>query len=220
MSRPPVPRLLAISDRHCLGPDTFDGWLDALADAGVDGVQLREKDLPDRELYERACRMRARLPERVAVLVNGRLDIALAAGCQGVHLPVTGLPADALRAWARERGAEVVIGRSTHGVDEVRGAREEGADYVTFGPVFSTPSKEGYGPPVGLDALREVARPGLPVLALGGIDPSRVDAVAEAGASGLAGIRGFHDRGSLEALSAVARRSFGTNQHGRFRHDA
>lgn len=224
MSRPSVPRLLAISDRAALGERPLEDWLDGLVDAGVDTVQIREKDLPDRELFGLAHRIRRRLPERVAVLVNGRLDIALAAGCQGVHLPVTGLAAGALRAWAGTLGPEILIGRSTHGVEEVLGADQEGADYVTFGPVFPTPSKARYGPPPGLDGLRAAASLGVPVIALGGVDAARLDAVAQAGATGVAGIRTFHEPAALEALREAARglfgdRSRGGRSHGRFRDD-
>lgn len=203
-----MPRLLAISDRRLLGGRPFEAWLDALAGAGVDGVQVREKDLPDREVFDLAQKARARLPERVAVLVNGRLDVALAAGCQGVHLPVSGLPADALRAWARERGSEVLIGRSAHDAEEVLRAREEGADYVTFGPVFPTPSKAKYGPPPGVEGLRAAAAQGVPVLALGGVDAGGVCAVAEAGAWGVSGIRVFHDPRALDALRGAAEDAF------------
>ncbi len=195
-----MPRLLAISDRRLLGARPFEEWLDALAAAEVDAVQIREKDLPDREVLDLARRARARLPGRVAVLVNGRLDIAMAAGCQGVHLPASGLPADALRAWARQRGVEVVIGRSTHGAEEILRAREEGVDYVAFGPVFPTPSKARHGPPLGLEGLRAASALGVPVVALGGVGAEGARAAAEAGAAGFAGIRAFHDPRSLQAL--------------------
>lgn len=204
----PVPRLLAISAGRVAveGDDPrFDAWLDRLATAGVDAVQIREKHLDDRRLLEVARRARETLPAATLVLVNGRVDIALSAGADGVHLPSTGLPVAALR---RRWGAEIRIGRSTHSVDEVVAAREAGADYVTFGPVYPTPSKAGYGPPPGLAGLRQAAATGLPVLALGGVlDAQRLAEVAATGARGAAGIRAF-EADSLAELVGRAREVF------------
>jgi thiamine-phosphate pyrophosphorylase len=101
-----------------------------------------------------------------------------------------------------------VIGVSTHGIAEVEAARRAGADYVTFGPVYPTPSKAGYGPPAGLDALRRAAAVGLPVLALGGVTPERLPELAAAGAAGAAGIRCFADEASLAAMVAGAAKAF------------
>lgn len=199
-----IPSLLAISDGLRLADSTEAlTWLDRLARAGIDGVQLREKSLDDVELFELARRLRAHLPVRVAVLVNGRLDVAIAAGCDGVHLPADGAPLTHLR---RRFGPEPLIGRSTHAPEEVETARDEGADYVTFGPVFPTPSKTAYGPPPGLEGLRRATGYGLPVLALGGIEPANLPAVAAAGAAGVAGIRCFQDPETLARVAEAGRR--------------
>lgn len=196
--------MLAISDRASLpvGPSE---WLRSLAAAGVGAVQIREKDLDDRALYGLARLARSLLPRETVLLVNGRLDVALAAGAQGTHLPADGVPSAPLR---RRFGPGVVLGRSTHRVEEVERARDEGADYVTFGPVYPTPSKARYGPPVGLEALARAAAAGLPVYALGGVTLERFGEVASTGAAGVAGIRLFQDAAALAEVVWSAREHF------------
>ncbi len=196
-----LPRLLAISDHAGGARGDFFDWLEKLARAGVDGVQIREKGLADRDLFELTRRARQVLPAGVRLLVNGRLDIAVAAGADGAHLPSTGLPVAALR---RRFGAAVLIGRSTHRPDEVERARQEGADYVSFGPVYATPSKARYGPPAGLERLSRAAALGLPIYALGGVTIARLSEVAAAGAAGAAGIRCFLDAARLPDLAREA----------------
>jgi thiamine-phosphate pyrophosphorylase len=102
----------------------------------------------------------------------------------------------------------MVLGRSTHSLAEVERARDEGADYVTFGPVFPTPSKERYGPALGLSALERAAALDIPVYALGGITLERFPAVAAAGAAGVAGIRLFQDASLLAEAVLSAREHF------------
>jgi thiamine-phosphate pyrophosphorylase len=119
-----------------------------------------------------------------------------------VHLPADGVPTAALRA---RFGAKLVLGRSTHTVDEVAREAASGADYVTFGPVFDSPGK---GRPVGLAALADAATQGVPVLALGGVGLAELQRVAEAGAAGAAGIRIFQDLALLPQVVAAAREAF------------
>jgi thiamine-phosphate pyrophosphorylase len=191
----PTFELLAISDRA--GIDIpFSEWLARLVAAGVGAVQVREKDLDDRAVYELARQARAVLP---TVLVNGRMDLALAACADGAHLPADGVPVAALR---RRFGPDVLLGVSTHSVEEVERARRDGADYVTFGPVWPTPSKERYGPPLGIGELARAARVGIPVYALGGVMLSRFGEAAAAGAAGVAGIRLFQGSSLREAVDA------------------
>lgn len=198
-------RLLAISDRAALGgEEALPAWLCGLAAAGVDAVQLREKDLADRALYGLARQARALLPPPLCLLVNGRLDLALAAGADGAHLPADGVPLAALRA---RFGPGVLLGRSTHRLEEVAEARRDGADYVTFGPVYPTPGKERHGPPPGLAGLRRAAALGIPVYALGGVTIERLGDVAAAGAAGAAGIRIFQTS-DLPALVRAAAAAF------------
>lgn len=196
--------LLAVSDRASLAAD-FAPWCSALAAAGVPALEVREKDLADRELLDFAATARAALPAPGVVLVNGRLDVALAAGADGVHLPADGLPIAPLR---RRFGTAVVIGRSTHRLAEVLRAKSDGADYITFGPVYETPSKAVFGPPVGLAALSRACAVGIPVLALGGVTLERFAELAAAGASGVAGIRLFQQREALAHIVRAARASF------------
>jgi len=150
---------------------------------GVDMIQVREKDLAALELLDLVCRVRdIAAGTRCKVLVNGRLDVALVAGIDGVHLPGDGLPAAQVRPHVR------MLGVSTHTVDEAIQAERDGADYIVFGPVFETPGKIA----VGVEALRRVAEAvRIPVLAIGGITVGNTEAVLHAGAAGVAGIRMF-----------------------------
>jgi thiamine-phosphate pyrophosphorylase len=165
--------------------------------ARVTLVQLREKNLSGRVLYELASAA-AGLARGSAtrVLVNDRADIARAAACDGVHLA-----ADSLRACVVRRafGEDFLIGVSTHALEEAREARAGGADFAVFGPVFDTPSKRAYGQPVGLEALGEAARElkAFPVVALGGVSLENAAEVLGAGAAGVAGIRLFADGQNL-----------------------
>jgi len=123
-----------------------------------------------------------------ALLINDRVDVALACDADGVHLPAHGLAvADARALLGRDR----LIGVSTHAPDEVAAATAAGADFAVFGPLFDTPAKRPYGAPLGLDALAaaRAAAPSLPLLAIGGIDATRVAAVHQHGADGVAVIR-------------------------------
>jgi thiamine-phosphate pyrophosphorylase len=166
--------------------------------ARVTLVQLREKNLSGRVLYELASAA-AGLARGSAtrVLVNDRADIARAAACDGVHLTADSLPARVVR---RAFGADFLIGVSTHALQEARAARAGGADFAVFGPVFDTPSKRAYGPPVGLEALGDAAREleAFPVVALGGVSTENAAEVLGAGAAGVAGIRLFADGQNLE----------------------
>lgn len=153
--------------------------------SGVPAVQLREKDLPAGELFSLAKDMRALTRNYHALLlINDRLDVAMACDADGVHLGEDSLPADIAR---RILGPEPLIGVSTHSLDGALAAARCGADFLTFGPVFATPSKAVYGPPKGLRSLRDICRQvPLPVYALGGIRASHQEAVLAAGAAGIA----------------------------------
>lgn len=152
---------------------------------GIRAIQLREKDLPlpvllalARELRELTARAEASL------LINGRIDVMLAVGADGVHLRSDGLPTRAVR---RVIGPRKVLGVSTHSMAEAQRAEDEGADFVTFGPVYETRSKAGYGRPVGLAALEAVCRRlRVPVYALGGITRANIREALGAGACGVA----------------------------------
>ena len=169
----------------------------AAVDADVPLVQIREKSLHARVLYELVARAaEITRGSKTRLLVNDRSDIARAAGADGVHLTTQSLPAEVVR---NIFGAEFLIGVSTHSLDEARAARAGGADFVVFGPVFETESKRAYGKPQGLDKLAEVARElgEFPVVAIGGITLDNVDECFQAGARGIAAIRLLNDKENL-----------------------
>jgi len=168
--------------------------------ARVTLVQLREKGLTGRVLFELAAAA-AHITRGSAtrVLVNDRADIARAAGCDGVHLTTSSLDAGVVR---RAFGEEFLIGVSAHTLRGARAAYAGGADFAVFGPVFDTPSKRAYGPPVGPGALTEAARSlsPFPLVALGGVGVGQVEGVLRAGAAGVAGIRLFADGQNLARI--------------------
>ena len=180
-----------ITDRRAAGGT--EALLRAVARAAaesVEWIQVREKDLPAREL----CDLTRRIVEltrsrNTQVLVNDRVDVALACGAHGAHLPGNSVAPQVLRSIVP---AGFRIGVSTHSAADVQAAEREGADFAVFGPVFATASKTGYGPPQGLDRLREAVRGvRIPVLALGGISAANAPECVAAGAAGIAAISLF-----------------------------
>jgi len=170
--------------------------MEAAVAAAVPLVQIREKSLSARVLYELTIRATAiARGSTTRLLVNDRFDIARAAGADGVHLTSRSLPARVVRSIC---GEDFLIGVSTHSLQTALDARADGADFVVFGPVFATPSKQMFGEPQGLERLREVtnALKGFPVLAIGGINLDNAADCFRAGASGIAAIRLFQDTDS------------------------
>lgn len=152
---------------------------------GLRSVQLREKDLGAAQLFEIAIELRGLTSDCGArLLINDRIDVALAVDADGVHLGRSGLPVCQAR---RILGDKRLIGYSAHSVAEALQAQKDGADYVTLGPVFHTPSKASYGEPLGMAALAEASRDmDIPVFALGGIKESSVTDVLSTGIHGIA----------------------------------
>ena len=183
-------RFYLISDRtRCAGRPLALALRQACR-AGVRAVQIREKDLETPELLALIRRVQRELDTlRPALFINGNPEVAVACGAQGIHLPERSMPVRLART-ARDRlPAGTLIGRSTHSLKAARAAEAEGADFITFGPVYDTPSKAAYGPPRGLQALSESVRAvTIPVFALGGVTPGRTKQCLEAGAHGVAAI--------------------------------
>lgn len=182
-------RTCLVTNRHAWGDD-WPAALPALAGraatAGIDLVQIREADLPGRDLGRlvAACR-RAVAGSGARVLVNDRLDVALGEGADGVHLPARGLSPVAVRAVVP---ASFLVSRSVHAVEEVTSGAVEGCDLLVFGTVFPSASKPGVAP-AGASALAAVTRASrVPVLAIGGMAEARLATVAAAGAAGVAAI--------------------------------
>jgi thiamine-phosphate pyrophosphorylase len=199
MARRSDPRFVVylVTDRRQLAPGArtvrdelaaLERWLDEAMAAGVDVIQIRERDLDAAALSACAGRVATRARgTRTTVLVNDRADVALAAGAAGVHLRAAGPPEARVRALGP---AGWVVGRSVHDLDEARA--HDAADYLLFGTMFAGGSKPDGAPVQGLPGLaRVVAVSRIPVIAIGGIDPARAGACAAAGAAGVAGIGVF-----------------------------
>ena len=180
-------------------------------------ILVREKDLTARELAsltEKSLRIAARsfakssFPTRV--LVNDRLDIAIAERAGGVHLGENSLSIGAAKQLIRSapptqaRGESFLAGVSCHSLEAAEVAQRDGADYIFFGPIFATPSKGRFGPPQGAERLEQVCRAvSIPVLAIGGIALENVAACLSAGAAGVAAIRLFQEAADLDSLRRI-----------------
>lgn len=178
--------LYLITDRHQVAPGlTLLSAVESALEAGVRSVQLREKDLSDPELLPIARDLRQLTRTYQArLLINDRVDVALAVRADGVHLGNHSLPTAKVR---EQIGPDLLIGVSTHSAAEIERAARQGADFVTFGPVYATPSKAAFGPPQGLTALSMACQVSpIPVFALGGITAENAAATRAAGAHGIA----------------------------------
>jgi thiamine-phosphate pyrophosphorylase len=167
-------RLLYVTDRGAIGDERFRRLLYELADAPGLSVSLRERDATDRSVLELASAARETLGPRVPLFLHRRLDIAFAARADGVQLPENGLPLARVRAAAPR---PLRVGISTHSAAAAAAAIDAGADRVLLGPIFQTPGKAAFGPPLGpsaLEALPPAADHRSEVYAIGGIDESRI----------------------------------------------
>jgi thiamine-phosphate pyrophosphorylase len=217
-----VPVLCYVTDRHALTGshelDASEALLDKIreaAAAGVDWIQIREKDLSGKEcalLTGRAIGCAASppgsKPGRTRILVNDRLDVALSEPAGGVHLGENSLPPGEARKLAdsRSRFEDFLVGISCHSLEAATAAAHAGANYIFFGPVFATPSKAAYGAPHGLGRLAEVCRAiPLPVVAIGGVNLDNAALCLSAGASGIAAIRLFQDAKDLASIVKTLR---------------
>jgi len=184
MSRFNEARLYLVTSQSLSRGRTTLQIVGAALEAGVRLVQLREKDLPDPEFLALATEVRAMTMDSGALLIiNDRVDTALETGADGVHLGLDDSPISA----ARERGPDLVIGASTHSVDEARRAQEQGASYINIGPLFETRTKAWGDKFLGLEGLREIsAVSGLPFTVMGGIKLDHVPDLVREGARTIA----------------------------------
>jgi thiamine-phosphate pyrophosphorylase len=198
--------------------DNFDlllARIGAAASAGIDWIQIREKDLGGRECSRLTSEALAQIKKSASaggktskLLINDRLDIALSQHADGVHLGEHSLPLGQVRSWLNTRPSRTdaqnfLVGVSCHSMEEAVNAARDGADYIFFGPVFDTPSKAVFGAPQGLGRLAEVCQSAaIPVLAIGGITLAPAADCIAAGAAGIAAIRLFQDAEDIATLVA------------------
>ena len=183
-------RLYTVTDRHQCAPTPLIEVISELLDAGVTAIQLREKDLNRDELIllaqpiAKLCRN-----YKAKLFVNTDTRVATNVGAAGVHLPANAESVSSVKA---QRNGNFSVGCSVHSLAEAEKREAEGADFLTYSPIYPTTSKPGYGPAVGVESLAEVVRRvKLPVFALGGITPARVAECLAAGAFGVAVMSGI-----------------------------
>ena len=184
MPTPDFDLYLVTDRRQTLDRDLL--WvLEQALDGGVKAIQLREKDLAGKELFELGEKTRQLCNRYDArLLINERIDVALAVEADGVQLGKTSIPIETARMLL---GPRKLIGASIHLLAEAEKAERSGADFILFGPVYFTPSKAAYGPPQGLFALKEVVEKiSLPVYAIGGIKPENIEATKRTEVRGIA----------------------------------
>lgn len=214
--------LCYVTDRHLLRSQQPSGAastgdllvrIERAVAAGVDWIQIREKGLPARELLELIRRAiavtRGGANTRARIIVNDRLDVAIAARAAGVHLGGDSIPLAEAVQWCRAGNAppDFMVGASCHHVQEAIAAERAGGNYIFFGPVYETPAKMKFGAPQGVDKLAEVCRNvQIPVLAIGGIDEENTGTCVRAGATGIAAIRLFQQPPDAASLGGVVSR--------------
>jgi thiamine-phosphate pyrophosphorylase len=182
-------KVYVITDRKLLPEGKFLDGVESALKGGVRAIQLREKDLSPAEMLDLGQEVR-RLTEKyqARLFINDRVDVALMVGADGVHLAENSVRVDEVK----NRFPQLFAGVSTHSLESAKKAEAGGADFITFSPIFDTPSKREFGPPQGLDRLKEVTEEvQIPVLALGGIKRPNVASVKGAGAYGIALISGI-----------------------------
>jgi len=208
-------RLYAVTDLKETDQTVVDKIGSAYA-GGADIAQLRSKCLSDAALLKLGRKAKAFAEKHVKLLfVNDRVDLALAIGADGVHVGQNDLPVAEIRRLAKNSGRDILVGKSTHNLEQALEAEAEGVDYIGVGPVYATPTKQGK-PPVGLELVRQVNREiKIPFVAIGGIDEYNVCQVMDAGAIRIAVVRAIFASNEVEAaarkLSKIIRE--GSKQH-------
>ena len=188
-------RLYLVTDRHQTAGRPLLSVLRRAVSAGVRAVQLRERDLPIRALRSLADDLQRELPQ-AKVLINDRVDLALALSTQGVHLRESSLPTAVVRGLLQP---SQLLGASVHSIDGALAAEQQGADFVVLGPIHDTPSKREYGAPLGLAVLEQAARGvRIPIFAIGGMTAARARDARQAGAFGVAVLSSILSAGDVE----------------------
>ena len=180
-----LPRLYLLTDRHNTSQRPLTSVISQAAEAGVRLIQIREKDLDTRQTIELIQTLKPLITQyQGKVLLNDRVDLAIALDADGVHLRSDSLPLPLAR---RMMGNDKLIGISTHSVRDAQKAEDEGADFVVLGPIYDTPSKRIHGSPLGLDTLEAACQAcRIPIFAIGGMKPEHVHDVMSSGAYGIA----------------------------------
>lgn len=202
-------KVYLITDYMRVGKSRFLNALEEALQGGVRSLQLREKNLASNDLLKLALEIKPLVHRYDAKLfINDRADIAAMAEADGVHLTEDSVQASEVK----NIFPDLIVGVSTHSLDGARLAETQGADFITFSPIYETPSKTSYGPAQGLDKLRQVTQSvRLPVLALGGINLNRVPECLEHGAFGVALISNIWDSNNIKQHSSEYTQIFGGN---------
>jgi len=200
-AREMVRGLYAIVDTSYVSPANIEKAAGALVRGGARVIQLRAKDLSAADVINAAAAIRSlTLKNGVAFIVNDRIDIAILSGADGVHLGQDDIP---LKDCRRLLGSSAIVGISTHDLDEAKEAASGGADYISFGPIFTTKTKKDAASPRGLESLKLMAREiTLPIVAIGGITEENVEDVLQAGADSVAVISDILTSSDVSAKTA------------------
>ena len=201
-------RLVLVTDRHQTNGRPLVPLLQRVLTAGAPAIQLRERDLSARELVTLAREAQAvTASRRSQLLINDRIDVALALEGVGVHLRSNSLPVSVAR---QLLGAQRLLGISVHAVEEAVLGESQGADYIVLGPIYETPSKQMFGPPLGIHTLEKACRlVRIPIVGIGGVSAARAREMRRAGAFGVAVITAILGAADVESatrelLDAVA----------------
>lgn len=193
-------RLLVVTDRHQTKGRPLVPLLQRVLSVSASVIQLRERDLSAKELVMLAREVQTVMaPRRSQLLINDRIDVALALEGAGVHLRSNSLPVPAAR---QLLGRQRLLGISVHAVEEAVAAESQGADYIILGPIYETPSKQAFGPPLGIQTLEKACQlVRIPVIGIGGVTPARAREMRQAGAFGVAVITAILSAEDVESAT-------------------